>query len=778
MKYKIIFAGAVVAVISCLLLYKKFGKKRKDFIKKLLISSLIVLAVVFYGILNYFFTEYAVRFAGIENVTLKAEVRAVTEYVFTNETEIKITEINGKPAPLSLYALFSDYNKTTSKNDIILFRADIKSLLETEDISMYDYYRSKNIYLRCEQIAGEDAEENYDEQVIPLTVAGSVKENFTVIFSDFREYARKLFFSQITSRDTPENWTNTYKDTDAGALIYSMFTGDKSYISTAIKSNFAATGISHLITVSGLTLSIFTSTLLFFMQKMRINKKASYIILILFCIMYMGFTGFAIGVVRAGIMQILYYSAFLLGGSGDSITSLFFAGALICLVSLLSVFNFGFRLSFFATLGIILTVPLSDKILKRLHSKNIFSKTVKFLLSSLFTTVAAITFTIPFTSYATSVVSLSALIVNILVSVPANLILFILPLYILLSFVPFFSVALVGMVLSYLSEFILKISDFFAGFKYTQTSVSTCMINVFVIAAAFSLILIIFYFIAAPFITKRKKILPVLIAASFVLQILTAVLPKIYMYGYLQISFYTVNTNQYIMIFSEDPQKADLIDIGGGHSSVAGDLAGLVKKHGAVGINKLIFTHYHANQPKEIEKLLNYMNITSVYFPFPEDDYETGILDEIIYQNGKINRRGNFEIITYDRKMVLSEKYSLSLTSQNYKYQQEYVLTGAINFGGRNYVYMNSGIYDESIENFKADGDRDIVFIGNHQHKLKNFQLETDVKGNYASVIASHTYSPPFNEDSIFLDNKNYITFLISKNNKDDIKYIQRFIYE
>ena len=73
---------------------------------------------------------------------------------------------------------------------------------------------------------------------------------------------------------------------------------------------------------------------------------------------------------RAGIMQILWLTAYFVNREADPVNSLFIACGLILLVNPFSIADIGLWLSFFATLGLILLgTPMQRFIMARIRVK-------------------------------------------------------------------------------------------------------------------------------------------------------------------------------------------------------------------------------------------------------------------------------------------------------------------------------------------------------------------------------------------------------------------------
>ena len=149
----------------------------------------------------------------------------------------------------------------------------------------------------------------------------------------------------------------------AKAVLASMALGDKSRLSLMIKDSFARAGVSHLLSISGLHLSIiglFSYLLFLYLLKpwhrLVVRGRARKIALGLTLIplsVYAILAGFSPATQRALIMTSVFIMAMALEHETDSVNTLLAAGILILAVHPPSLFSISFQLSFSAVGGIL-----------------------------------------------------------------------------------------------------------------------------------------------------------------------------------------------------------------------------------------------------------------------------------------------------------------------------------------------------------------------------------------------------------------------------------------
>lgn len=135
------------------------------------------------------------------------------------------------------------------------------------------------------------------------------------------------------------------------SVAAAMAVGDIRFLSAETKAAYRAAGLSHLLVVSGMHLSVLSGGLYVVLRRLARKKQIASALCILFILVFMAFTGFSPSVVRSGIAYILVYSANLFHRRADIYTSLGLAALLLCTQNPYASADIGVLLSFSATLG-------------------------------------------------------------------------------------------------------------------------------------------------------------------------------------------------------------------------------------------------------------------------------------------------------------------------------------------------------------------------------------------------------------------------------------------
>ena len=155
--------------------------------------------------------------------------------------------------------------------------------------------------------------------------------------------------------------------------LYAFVLGDTSFIDSSIKSTYQSNGISHLLAISGMHITLLFSTIYKLLEKI---KRTKFNILFVFILLffYLFLVNFTPSSIRAGLMFIVL----LLFKKMKSYKVLIFIFALLISINLYYVYNIGFLLSFVVSFYIL--------IFKSLIKGNYFQK---LLMTSLIAFIAS-----------------------------------------------------------------------------------------------------------------------------------------------------------------------------------------------------------------------------------------------------------------------------------------------------------------------------------------------------------------------------------------------------
>ena len=145
-------------------------------------------------------------------------------------------------------------------------------------------------------------------------------------------------------------------DKEAGVLI-AMLLGEKYLLENELKELYQINGISHILAISGLHVSLIGMGIFWLLKKCRLRPMASTFLTIAFLYSYGVLTNFSVSTNRAIVMMVLSLLANLIGKTYDILSAMALSALLILLQNPLQLFSVGFLLSYFAVLGIVMIFP-------------------------------------------------------------------------------------------------------------------------------------------------------------------------------------------------------------------------------------------------------------------------------------------------------------------------------------------------------------------------------------------------------------------------------------
>ncbi len=219
----------------------------------------------------------------------------------------------------------------------------------------------------------------------------------------------EIFFIQLQSELT--KIVNEYLEPDIAGVAAALVYGDRSGLQYSILSDFSRSGLSHILVVSGLHLSILSAILLPVFKKLFRKKVLVYSALILFVIFYTLLCGVKLSVLRAAFVVIMIAISNIISRRADTYSSLGLGALLITLSNPYSSIDLSLLLSLFATIGILFGNDLFQPISSRIRA---FNRQLAWLVSATLTTCLAIVATIPIFAAIEGGFSLLAVPANIL----------------------------------------------------------------------------------------------------------------------------------------------------------------------------------------------------------------------------------------------------------------------------------------------------------------------------------------------------------------------------
>lgn len=176
-----------------------------------------------------------------------------------------------------------------------------------------------------------------------------------VIVTDTPDTSLKLVFSKLNY--TLSRIITDRVDGEAGKLSSAILLGNKHLLSNTTERDFRRAGVSHILALSGMHMTIIMGALSLILWKLTDNSRKIGIISAIIAVFYLALTGFSLSATRAVIMLIIMYIGMMITNEPDPLTSLSVAGVVITTLFPGAVLDAGFWLSFGATFGILVFIP-------------------------------------------------------------------------------------------------------------------------------------------------------------------------------------------------------------------------------------------------------------------------------------------------------------------------------------------------------------------------------------------------------------------------------------
>ena len=279
-------------------------------------------------------------------------------------------------------------NQTFEYGEMIRLRGKLKIPPENKDFSYRDYLAAKNIHSYMTNAEITILPDNGGNPIIGALYAFKEK-SFNHIYRLFPD---------------PES-----------SLLAGILLGVDTGLTRELQDAFKNTGTAHIIAISGFNISIIAGIFFALFSRFFGDRRGT-AIAILGIVIYTFIVGADAVVVRAAVMGTLALWARQLGRRQMGLNTLLVVALLMCLWNPRYLWDMGFQLSFFATLGLILYgTPFSEfanRIITRYLPDSTGEKAASLFSEFVLLTLAAQLTTIPIMAYHFKRISLISFIAN------------------------------------------------------------------------------------------------------------------------------------------------------------------------------------------------------------------------------------------------------------------------------------------------------------------------------------------------------------------------------
>ena len=190
----------------------------------------------------------------------------------------------------------------------------------------YLYYKSQNI--------------SYKVTAENISIINSKYSVFRSILDNIKEELVRVYSKVLPKKE-------------AGILM-AMVLGEKYLLEDEIKLLYQENGISHILAISGLHVSMVGAAIYYLLKRLRLGLAVSTLMSLAFVYSYGILTNFSVSTNRAVVMYSIFIIAKLIGRTFDILTAMSLSAFLILLQNPMELFQAGFLLSFGAVLELLL----------------------------------------------------------------------------------------------------------------------------------------------------------------------------------------------------------------------------------------------------------------------------------------------------------------------------------------------------------------------------------------------------------------------------------------
>lgn len=462
-----------------------------------------------------------------------------------------------------------------------------------------------------------------------------------------------------------------YDKLDVSNFIKALILGDTHALSESDTEAIRVNNISHLFAISGLHIGLIVSFISKLLNKTKLKTKTQERIINIFLIFYIYISNFSPSVIRASLLYIfgVYNKNHNLNLKSIDILSIIFI--ILVLINPFYLYNLSFKLSFFASLIII----LSQSLLQLIKSRYQINMITELILITLILQLISLGVTVNISNS----INITSIITNSIFIVYVS--------YILLpgAFISFFIFPF-KYVYIYLVKIFLFGNDFISD--YLKLVIDLPSMEKYEIFIFYLLLVLIFKYLFKTKIYKNKYIY------LFILFFL-CYYNKSYLNVFGKVSFLDMYEGDATVINYSFNGGVVIIDTGDGKNEALKEY--LIKK-GIRKVDALILTHNHTDHNGEARSIINYFNIKNVY---------TSIYDDSNISSIKLKSGDTININNHLYYFISPDNYSSDVNENSLVFYTK--------LGNYNYLFLADAT--KSIENeiiSKIKEDIDVIKVAHH----------------------------------------------------------------
>ncbi len=410
---------------------------------------------------------------------------------------------------------------------------------------------------------------------------------------------------------------------EAAGLPSALLLGEKGMIPDAVSRDFARVGVSHLLAISGLHMTLLFGMLAGLFLILGVPKRVRSVLLSALALLYLFLIGFPPSATRAIVMLWMVYLSMLLRRESDPLTALGIAAFLILFFDPRAVVDAGFWMSYLATLGLVtMASPIGNLIEERFMQSRVATclsvypmllglckSLLKFLLS-LLVGVTAMSFSLFVVSFVIGEVGILSPLSTIILTPFCACLLILTPLALLTaktSLSPWIS----GMI-RFVCDQMTSITDALSEPTWSVISVRNPIMIILAIVIAISLCICLM--VNLPRRYRLCVLLPILI--GWVCIGVTSAY-RIYTDEDTLLLTYLQPSNEADSLVLVSGSEGFICDLSNGSMTALSAAVREAETNGATEIAALMLTHYHTRTEGALYHILAREKIRALWVPYP-----------------------------------------------------------------------------------------------------------------------------------------------------------------
>lgn len=709
----------IASVLSLLVLTFLFLKTKK---RNLFLGAFLLFAVALALLSSYLF--FHVRYQNwqerigeeciVEGVILERE----TGKPYQSTLIVEVHKINGKPCLADVRLQFP-YASSLQVGD--RFRlSGIGAPFETKYMENEERNSIKDGILLC--ITSEDM------KTCELMESGKFSLRATLSRWNF---AASYHLEQIIGGE-------------AGKLASALLLGTRDHLSGDTSLHFRRAGVSHLLALSGLHVSILIAALEFLLRAISCPKRVRAITVFVIAFGYLFFTGASSSIARAVLMLGVLTLGYYWNTDYDPLTSVCIVLSLLLLISPNAVLDMGLWLSFVAAASILIFLPAYDSVQEFLYAKlTISPKLIKVICGAITAVVVGLAANLALL-YLQAVffgeVSLGSVPATLVLSIPTTLLL-------VLSVITFL-IPPIGIVTAFVGDIMLAVTKWFSNIEGILIPLNDTLSQICALAVLLTLV-----FIAVAKLKRVQRWCFVPLVLSFI-TILTSLCVTYLPNRGTSFSFVHAGGGDLILFTNKD--KSVMVDFADGTAGGGVQLLGIAQDLRCTKLDDLVLTHYHNRDTYFIYSMAKRIRVKTLHLPHPNNEKEQSIANQLT----KEAERHGIAVVFGVETLAIDDLKILAFEHQTMPHERHDALLFSAKVGGEVFTYINGSLPESLLVNQMQDmmNAADYIILG-----------ETGFSSSESTAF-EHSWKA---HKTVFVTEEKLLRFIPDYKNTSNIAYIR-----